>query len=272
MARRGANNRELEVPPLEAPLLGQSFWNPDLQRVREDVRQMLVNQGQEIPDWLLHDRYEGVILQDGRKVGVNATFDDVPEPKTRPPLYKKRVIEAEKKEARERDKLYELYLIEPDVPLIEKVERLLLADLFDDDISELLKDPPYSLDKKTVDEYIETVRDKWKRIGSPLTTEEKELERGKAIARLRIMRNDMYTSTGIRNDPRLQNTIFQIDKEINELMGIDSLKAQTADAKESDVKFQQLIDNLEVDKLTDLIALLKEDPTTLESPKEDQSS
>ena len=244
----------------DAPILGTKD-NPEKLHDREILRNTLMKQKVLIPEYLMYDDVEGVITPDGRVVGEDIDPDKIKPVHNKYLLHNSNMLkEARRKQSQGTvdssvDRIEELYGISTNVPLREKIERLLLAEVNSEDIIELLTTGVYHYEPDYITSIIAETEQNWESLGSPLSEEELKREKGKALVRLQHLKKDIYTTSGMKTDPRLQQLIFSIEKEIANTMGLDKYKT-SPDEEASEDDLSSMLDKLSPDKLSALLEAL----------------
>jgi predicted DNA-binding protein YlxM (UPF0122 family) len=170
--------------------------------------------------------------------------------------------------------LYKSYGIRPTLPVRTKVEGLhLVYRLSVSQIAELL-----GISISVVRDEIEELREDWKRLGKPLSLDEREMERGRMIAGLdRLIQqiDDQIISSG-DGSKLLTLKMNAMDRQAK-LRGLEYDKRQQAvDEEESEANIfgavEEQIKSLPSERLEDMMARLEEDPTQSSSGDRVESS
>lgn len=160
------------------------------------------------------------------------------------------------------DELYQTYGIRPNLPLRTKVESLHLIYRLDvNTIATLLR-----LSNGTVHDEIEALTDEWKRMGRPLTPDERELQRGRYIAELdRTIQQIDDSMVGGGDSKSLSLKMNALEKRAK-LLGLELDKRDRAvDEEEAETTLLEEVDSI-INKLR------PEDLSAMMAVLDDQSS
>jgi hypothetical protein len=156
--------------------------------------------------------------------------------------------------------LFDGYGIKVTTPLRIKIETLLLYRVDAESIAELL-----DLDVKVVEAKVFDIEAEWRQLGQPLEDDDRELERGRLIAELRKLKNDVDML--VMQQPTKDNIDLKaklIDR-IVKLRGLDTEKPASADDVSPTTKILSTLGDLSKDDLTALYAVLNEDDDSVEA-------
>lgn len=154
--------------------------------------------------------------------------------------------------------LYDCYGIRSATPMRIKIETLLLYRVDAESIAELL-----GLTLNDAEGKILEIEREWRELGQPLDDEDRELERGRLIAELRKLKNDVDQL--IMTAPNKDNITMKaglIDR-IVKLRGLDSEKPATSDEISPTAKILSSIGDMTKADLTALYAVLNEEDDDL---------
>lgn len=113
--------------------------------------------------------------------------------------------------------LYNEYGIKPNLPLRTKIEQLTLAwRLSVREIAHLLE-----LDESTVAKELNILREDWRKLGSPLDDEDREVQKGQTIAELSRLKLQVKEATTGNPDPRMLTLAMNIEERLMKLKGLD---------------------------------------------------
>jgi hypothetical protein len=116
--------------------------------------------------------------------------------------------------------LWTEYGVKPNLPRRVKVEQLLILwRLTVPEIANLL-----DVLQNDVKKDIETLESEWRRMGQPMTDEEREVAKGRAIGEMLRYKAQLQENTAGNPDGRLMALLLQVETTLMKLQGIDEKK------------------------------------------------
>jgi hypothetical protein len=165
------------------------------------------------------------------------------------------------------DELYKTYGLRPSLPLQTKVENLhLIYRLPVRAIATLLE-----VDPELVQAELNILNEEWKRMGQPLTSAEREMQRGRYIAALdkTIQQiDDAVALSGSGGDPRSLSLKMSAMEKKAKLLGLDLDRGSKAQEEEDTSLFdevEQRINCLPTSKLEEMMAHLEDQSSSTTS-------
>lgn len=153
------------------------------------------------------------------------------------------------------DPLWLTYGINPALPFRTKVEKLMVGWEMDADaIAKILEEDDSERTERTISE----IREGWVRLGSSLTDEAREIERGRMISEL----NDLKRQAEVLNtqSPDYKHLQLQVSitERIAKLRGIEVDKKDTSKDDEAADPVEHAINSLSPERLKDLMGRLND--------------
>lgn len=188
---------------------------------------------------------------------------DMPDlmPKPRPARSRARQEEDESYYSNPEDELFKCYGIRPNLPLRTKVEHLHLTyRLPVHQIADLLK-----ISSNVVMDEIEELKEDWKRMGKPLSSDDREMERGRLIAGLdRLIQqiDDQIIASG--DGSKVLSLKLNAMEKRAKLLGLEfDKRQQVVDNEEAEAGIletvQEKIDAMPSDMLEQMMAWLNDE-------------
>lgn len=157
------------------------------------------------------------------------------------------------------DELYKVYGLRSNLPFKTKIESLYLVyRLSAKDIANLL-----NATSLQIQDELDNLEEEWKRMGRPLTQDERELQRGRYIAELdrMIQQIDDAISTG-QGDSRSMTLKMNAMEKRAKLMGLDLEKHEktkdTEDEEDLNDTLEKMLEGLPSSALEEMMAVLSD--------------
>lgn len=153
------------------------------------------------------------------------------------------------------DPLWLTYGINPALPFRTKVEKLMVGWEMDADaIAKILEEDDSERTERTISE----IREGWVRLGSSLTDDEREIERGRMISELNDLKRQAEMLNTQSPDYKHLQLQVSITERIAKLRGIEVDKKDTSKDDEAADPVEHAINSLSPDRLKDLMGRLNE--------------